>query len=156
MISHKSFEPGENHLPYRKALAGHDFGFGDVREEKVDMEKEARALLAGNDIYAGENVNVGSEKKRPCETKKGCKNKKCGEKKKCKKSTPEKVDHPKHYNTGRIEVIDAIEDWDLSFNDGNAIKYIARHKYKGNAVQDIEKAIWYLQRHLSNLKVKTK
>ena len=141
MISHKSFEPGENHLPYRKALAGHDFGFGDVKEEKVDMEEEARALLAGNDVYTGENVNVGSKKKKPC-----------GGEKRCQKPKPEKVNHPAHYNTGRIEVIDAIEDWDLSFNDGNAIKYIARHKYKGNPVQDIEKAIWYLQRHLEILK----
>ena len=40
--------------------------------------------------------------------------------------------------------------------DGNAIKYIARHKYKGDSIQDIEKAIWYLQRHLDNLKAKSK
>ena len=154
MISHKSFEPGENHLPYSKALAGHDFGFGDVREEDSNMNDDAKALLAGNDIYAGENVNVGDKKQKPCKTKKGCK--KCGEEKRCKKPAPEKVDHPAHYNAGRIEVIDAIEDWDLSFNDGNAIKYIARHKYKGDSIQDIEKAIWYLQRHLDNLKAKSK
>ena len=64
----------------------------------------------------------------------------------------EKVNHPPHYNAGKIEAIGAIEDWDLGFHDGNALKYIARHKYKGNSVQDIEKAIWYLERHLNNLK----
>jgi hypothetical protein len=121
MISHKSFEPGEDHLPYKKALAGHDFGFGDVREQENDV----------------------------METKKGCK--KCGKEKTCKPKK-EKVSNPAHYNTGRIEVIDAIEDWDLGFNDGNAIKYIARHKHKGDSIQDIEKAIWYLQRHMKNLK----
>ena len=42
MISHKSFEPGEDHLPYRKALAGHDFGFGDVKEEKNNMNEVKR------------------------------------------------------------------------------------------------------------------
>ena len=64
----------------------------------------------------------------------------------------EKVNHPEHYNTGKIEVIDAIEDWSLGFNDGNAIKHIARHRHKGNPIQDIEKAIWYLQRHIDILK----
>lgn len=61
------------------------------------------------------------------------------------------VDHPKHYNMGKIKVIDAIEEWGLGFNDGNAVKYIARHQHKENPIQDIEKAIWYLQRHLNNL-----
>tara|TARA_R100000808_G_scaffold5977_1_gene17970 strand:+ start:1932 stop:2393 length:462 start_codon:yes stop_codon:yes gene_type:complete len=149
MISNKSFEPGEEHLPYKKALAGHDFGFGDTAE-KNSVDRKARALLAGNDIYVGENVNVGEKKQQPCKTKKGCK--KCDDVQACKKPKIEKVNSPSHYNTGRIEVIDAIEDWNLGFNDGNAIKYIARHQYKGNSVQDIEKAIWYLQRHLKNLK----
>jgi len=57
------------------------------------------------------------------------------------------VDHPKHYNQGGIEVIDAIESWGLGFCLGNAIKYIARADHKGNRVQDIEKAIWYLRRY---------
>ena len=63
----------------------------------------------------------------------------------------EAVSHPAHYNFGKIEVIDAIEDWGLGFNDGNAVKYIARHAHKENPIQDIKKAIWYLQRHLKNL-----
>jgi len=38
----------------------------------------------------------------------------------------ENVIHPKHYNHGKYEVIDVIEDWKLNFNMGNALKYIAR------------------------------
>lgn len=36
------------------------------------------------------------------------------------------VDHPSHYNNGKIEVIDFIEDKNLNFHRGNAIKYIPR------------------------------
>lgn len=56
--------------------------------------------------------------------------------------------HPSHYNIGDIEVIDVIEDWSLGFHSGNAIKYIARAKHKGNFKEDIRKAIWYLERML--------
>ena len=62
------------------------------------------------------------------------------------------VDHPAHYNHGEYEVIDIIEDWKLDFHCGNAIKYISRHKYKGQPRKDIEKAIWYLKRYLENIK----
>ena len=58
------------------------------------------------------------------------------------------VDHPKHYNIGAIEVIDVIEDWNLNFCLGNAIKYIARCAYKGHKKEDLEKAILYLKREL--------
>ena len=61
------------------------------------------------------------------------------------------VDHPNHYNHGNYEAIDVIEDWKLEFHCGNAVKYIARHKLKGHPKQDIEKAIWYLQRYLETL-----
>jgi hypothetical protein len=59
------------------------------------------------------------------------------------------VMHPQHYNEGKFEVIDVIEDWKLGFNDGNAIKYIARHRYKGNPKEDLKKALWYLARELA-------
>ena len=57
-----------------------------------------------------------------------------------------KVDHPKHYNVGKIEVIDAIEEWSMGFCDGNVIKYVARHRHKGKPVEDLKKAKWYLER----------
>ena len=59
------------------------------------------------------------------------------------------VDHPKHYNHGTIEAITVIEDWQLNFNLGNAVKYIGRADHKGNPVQDLSKAIWYLQREIT-------
>ena len=61
------------------------------------------------------------------------------------------VDHPPHYNHGKYETIDVIEEWGLDFHCGSAIKYISRHKHKGQARRDIEKAIWYLQRYLEKL-----
>ncbi len=56
------------------------------------------------------------------------------------------VDHPAHYNPGKIEVIDAIEDWGLGFHEGNVVKYIARSKHKGRRLEDLQKARWYLDR----------
>ncbi len=66
----------------------------------------------------------------------------------------EMVDHPQHYKPAgsKYEAIDVIEDWKLGFSDGNAVKYICRHRFKNNPIQDVEKAIWYLQRHLEKLK----
>lgn len=63
----------------------------------------------------------------------------------------EKVNHPSHYNTGKIEVIDAIEDWKLGFNAGNAVKYIARAPHKGKNVEDLKKAAWYIAREIARL-----
>nr|DAO92481.1 MAG TPA: nucelotide kinase [Caudoviricetes sp.] len=63
----------------------------------------------------------------------------------------EKVNHPSHYNAGRIEVIDFIEDQNLNFNLGNAVKYISRAGKKDPKKfrEDLEKAIWYLNRELT-------
>lgn len=70
-------------------------------------------------------------------------------------ATPDPVNHPPHYNTGKIEVIAVIEDWNLGFHDGNAVKYIARAAHKGNQIQDLEKARWYLDRLIANLSAGT-
>ncbi|TWT58981.1 hypothetical protein KOR42_23680 [Thalassoglobus neptunius] len=56
-----------------------------------------------------------------------------------------KVNHPSHYNQGRLEVIDAIEGLELGFHEGNVLKYIARYKCK-NGTEDLQKARWYLDR----------
>ena len=66
----------------------------------------------------------------------------------------EKIDHPKHYNKGKIEVIDAIVDWDLNFCMGNVVKYIARYKHKGKSLEDLEKARWYLDYEIRRIKEK--
>jgi len=64
------------------------------------------------------------------------------------------VDHPCHYNSGKYEAIDVIDDWNLDFYEGNVVKYISRSKWKGNRVQDLEKALWHLSRHVKNLRSK--
>ena len=62
------------------------------------------------------------------------------------------VNHPNHYNIGKIEVIDAIEDWNLNFSLGNAVKYIARADHKGKPIEDLEKARWYIEREIERRK----
>jgi hypothetical protein len=63
------------------------------------------------------------------------------------------VNHPSHYTDGKIEVIDFIEDKNLSFHRGNAVKYIARAGKKDPAkeIEDLRKAIWYLTREIQRL-----
>jgi hypothetical protein len=61
------------------------------------------------------------------------------------------INHPSHYTQGRIEPIDVIEDWGLGFCDGNALKYIARFRHKGRAIEDLKKARWYLDRLISQV-----
>ena len=61
------------------------------------------------------------------------------------------VNSPKHYRQGSMEAIDLIKN---SMNakeyrgylTGSAMKYLMRHPYKGNPIQDIEKAVWYLNK----------
>lgn len=64
------------------------------------------------------------------------------------------INHPSHYNTGRIEVIDVIEDWHMNFNLGNVIKYVARADHKGNPAEDLKKALWYLRREMKRRGIK--
>ena len=61
--------------------------------------------------------------------------------------------NPKHYTDGKIEVIDFIEDKKLGFCLGNAIKYISRAGKKDptKEVEDLRKAIWYLERRIKEL-----
>lgn len=66
------------------------------------------------------------------------------------------VNHPAHYASGKIEVIDFIEDKGLNFNLGNVVKYVARAGKKkssgksldAKALEDLKKALWYLQREV--------
>ena len=66
----------------------------------------------------------------------------------------ETVNHPPHYNTGEYEVIDVIEDWGLGFHAGNVVKYIARAKHKGNELEDLRKARFYLDRLINKATTK--
>ena len=64
------------------------------------------------------------------------------------------VSHPSHYADGKIEVIDFIEDKGLNFNRGNAVKYVCRAGKKDPAkeVEDLEKAVFYLNHEIERLK----
>lgn len=63
------------------------------------------------------------------------------------------VNHPSHYTDGKIEVIDFIEQKNLNFHRGNAVKYIARAGKKDpeKEVEDLRKAVWYLNREITRL-----
>lgn len=59
------------------------------------------------------------------------------------------VNHPPHYRTGGVETIDFIEAKDLNYRLGNVVKYVSRAGRKGDPLQDLEKAAWYLQREIA-------
>ena len=63
------------------------------------------------------------------------------------------VNHPDHFNTGRIEVIDFIEDNHFNFSLGNVVKYICRagKKDPDKIIEDLQKAEWYLHREIQRL-----
>jgi len=67
-------------------------------------------------------------------------------------ATPDTVNHPAHYKVGGIETIDFIEAKKLGYNLGNVVKYITRADYKGNKLEDLRKAQWYLTREIETLK----
>lgn len=64
------------------------------------------------------------------------------------------VNHPSHYNKGKIEVADFIADQKLNFDRGNAVKYVCRagSKDPDKEIQDLEKAIWYINHEIKMLK----
>ena len=61
------------------------------------------------------------------------------------------VNHPAHYKVGGIETIDFIEAKQLSYHLGNVVKYITRADHKGNRIEDLQKARWYLNREIARL-----
>lgn len=65
-----------------------------------------------------------------------------------------KVKHPQHYGgkDNPYEAIKVIEAWGVGFNLGNTLKYISRAGKKDNTIQDLEKALFYLDREIQNLK----
>ena len=58
------------------------------------------------------------------------------------------VNHPPHYKVGGIETIDFIEAKSLNYNLGNVVKYLTRADHKGNRDEDLQKALWYLNREV--------
>ena len=70
-----------------------------------------------------------------------------------KGTQPDSVNHPSHYTSGKIEVIDFIEDKELGFHLGNAVKYISRagRKDANKTIEDLRKATWYINRQIQIL-----
>lgn len=68
------------------------------------------------------------------------------------KPKSESVNHPKHYNShpSGVEAIVICEH--MNFCVGNAIKYLFRADHKGNALEDLEKARWYVEREIARRK----
>ena len=62
------------------------------------------------------------------------------------------VNNPAHYTVGGIETIDFIEAKKLGYNLGNVVKYLTRADHKGNKMEDLRKAQWYLTREINSLK----
>lgn len=68
----------------------------------------------------------------------------------------ERVNHPQHYGgkDNPYEAIKVIEAWGVDFCLGNTLKYISRagHKEQDREIEDLEKARWYLDRRIQQLK----
>jgi hypothetical protein len=64
----------------------------------------------------------------------------------------EMVNHPGHYNFSKYEVIEVLDEW---FSDNpliwQVVKYLARAKHKGNELEDLKKAQFYLNRKIAKL-----
>lgn len=63
----------------------------------------------------------------------------------------EKINHPEHYKGNKFEAIDIIDDYQLGFNLGNAVKYILRAGKKGDTAEDLKKAKWYIEHEICKL-----
>ena len=62
----------------------------------------------------------------------------------------EQINHPPHYGgaDNPYEAIKVIDAWNLDFSTGNAVKYIWRADLKDDAIEDLKKARWYIDREL--------
>lgn len=67
--------------------------------------------------------------------------------------TIDSVNHPSHYTSGKIEVIDFITDQKLTYCLGNAVKYVARagKKDPNKTIEDLQKAVWYINQQIKIL-----
>lgn len=64
----------------------------------------------------------------------------------------EEVHHPPHYGGDTTyECIKVVEAWGLGFALGNCVKYVCRAGKKGDALTDLKKARWYLDREIARL-----
>jgi len=62
------------------------------------------------------------------------------------------INRPPHYARLDPEPIDVIEAWGLGYHLATAVKYISRAGHKEDEIQDLEKAVWFLNRKIQQLK----
>jgi len=118
-----------------KTIALASSGIPFYRDSVTDMTPNRMAQLA---FEAGEKYRMeGSETQRQIEMFEP-------------KADP--VNNPAHYTVGGIETIDFIEAKKLGYNLGNVVKYLTRADHKGNKLEDLRKAQWYLTREINALK----
>jgi hypothetical protein len=70
--------------------------------------------------------------------------------------TEDVVNKPAHYGNGQIECIDYLKDnmdymMFMGYLEGNVKKYLHRYRYKGNCLEDLKKAQWYLARLIKEM-----
>lgn len=74
-----------------------------------------------------------------------------------KNKKDDQVNSPSHYTQGNRETIEVIKDYMTNdefagYLKGNIIKYVGRFKFKGKPVQDLQKAEWYLERLIKEVR----
>lgn len=69
------------------------------------------------------------------------------------KTIEDLINSPQHYTHAKVECSDLIEQLEFlpGFCIGNALKYIYRHEEKGDPINDLKKAVWYLRRYIKFL-----
>ena len=122
----------------------------EQKEELVEMmEKDEEARIyddsEGFDTEPNSFECASCEREKPVSERTDNRPNVCNE---CLDEEEDVVNNPSHYTDGKIEVIDFIEDKKLGFHLANAVKYISRagKKDPSKTKQDIDKAIWYLER----------
>lgn len=60
--------------------------------------------------------------------------------------------NPEHYDR-KVQPIDLIDAFELNFNLGNVVKYVSRAGRKGDTLEDLEKAFYYLKREMQKYEV---
>lgn len=100
-----------------------------LMKKKLQVAKAAEAVSALHDPAPGVNIDLAH----------------AGEQKK----EPDMVNNPPHYTNGGVETISFIEAKGLDYHLGNVVKYVTRSGKKGNEIEDLKKARWYLERAIS-------
>lgn len=110
-------------------------GLGELRDEQLETKTVDRCTDACNEAHSyGAGCQLGND------------------------HADDPVNHPAHYGGDTTyETIKVLEAWDLGFHLGNAVKYISRagKKSANREIEDLEKAVWYVNRRIAQLRGQT-